>query len=35
LLILQGKAHAQGQRQRGFAFQRQVGQHVLHQGLLG
>ncbi|MDT4817026.1 hypothetical protein FQZ97_500910 [compost metagenome] len=33
--VVQGAAHAHGQGQRGFAFQRQVGQHVLHQRLLG
>ncbi|MNG99025.1 hypothetical protein D3C79_581850 [compost metagenome] len=32
--LFQGLAHAQAQCQRRFAFQRQVGQHVLHQWLL-
>ncbi|MNP49254.1 hypothetical protein D3C76_1434290 [compost metagenome] len=31
--MIERPAHAQAQGQGGFAFQRQVRQHVLHQGL--
>ena len=32
--LVQGARHAQRQRHGGLALQRQVSQHVLHQGLL-
>ncbi len=34
MAIVLGTAHAQGQRQRRFAFQGEIGQYVLHQRLL-
>ena len=32
--MVHGACHTHRQRQRGFVFQRQIGQHVLHQRLL-